>query len=57
MSQSDWEIFTIQMTTIFQSIMDFIFCETHTLPSMFNPLPYVSLDTERVSQIISVIHN
>ncbi|XP_019854830.1 PREDICTED: uncharacterized protein LOC109583798 [Amphimedon queenslandica] len=47
MSQGDWEIFTIQMTAIFQSVMDFTFRQSHSLPSMFSPLPYISLDTER----------
>ena len=55
MSQGDWEIFTIQMTAIFQSVMDFTFRQSHSLPSMFSPLPYVSLDTERVHITLSAM--
>ena len=49
MSYNDWEIFTTQMSVIFQCIFDFICRESHSLPTMFNPIPYVILDSERVS--------
>jgi hypothetical protein len=45
----DWEIFTTQMTAIFQCILKFTFKDTHSLPSMFMPLVYISLDFEKVS--------
>ena len=56
MALVDWEIFTTQMTAIFTCILDFTFRETHSLPTMFNPLPYVSLDGDRVSNQL-IIYN
>ena len=49
MAVQDWEIFTTQMNAIFHCILEFTLKEGRSLPSMFNPVPYILLDPDNVS--------
>lgn len=50
MAHNDWEIFTTQMNAIFHCILDFSLKEGRSLPSMFSPVPYIQLDSDKVSE-------
>ena len=51
MSLGEWDIFTLQMSNIFDCILEFTFRETHSVPAMFSPLTYTILDQRKVPSI------
>ena len=47
-SRGDWETFTANMTFIFSKIKDYVFRDPHSIPFMFETLPYSQSGKKRV---------
>ena len=55
-SRGDWETFTTNMTFVFSKIKDYVFRDPHSIPFMFQTLPYIQKGPKKVKLTCSTVY-
>ena len=45
---NDWEIFTKAMASIFNSLLNYVIRDQHSVPSMLSPIPYAKVNHGKI---------